>query len=387
MRRRGRRGGGTVRRKGRSFEARWFEGGERSAQGGFATRDHALQFLQQRSRNVVIAEGLADLGLPIPGRPKPPSRTIGSLVEEWFVARAAEGTKTVNEDRWRWARHLERLVSPRTPDSIEPKDLHRWVTALRNPDPTSKYADGTRTRPISGPTAQRALHLLSAFYRWAVREGHATQNPCRGLRRDVGMAKMLRSTHTPDSTVVLQSKADLERLYRAIPVDYVADVRQPAKRRENEGRANGSVKKAAPKKYRAPNPVPIAYLLSALAGLRPGEVLPLEWADVDLHRRVIHVRRNYRNGVISLPKSGKGREVPIVPYLAKELLSWQKKLDSKTVLVCPPVRNSKRGENCFLGTPLIKRTLNEACDECGFARGDSTTSEGDRSRRSRPRQA
>ena len=99
-------------------------------------------------------------------------------------------------------------------------------------------------------------------------------------------------------------------------------------------------------------------------------MLPLECADVDLNRRVIHVRRNYRNGVISLPKSGKGREVPIVPYLAKELRAWHKKLDPKTVLVCPPVRNSNRGETCFLGPPLIKRMLEEACDACGLARGD-----------------
>jgi integrase len=333
-----------------------------------------MQFLQHRSRSVVLAEGLADLGFPLrPEKPKPAPRTIGSLADEWFEARTAEGTKTVNEDHWRWDRHLARYVSSRTPDSIEAKDLHRWVATLRNPDPASKHADGTRRRAVSGPTAQRVLHLLSAFYRWAIREGHATQNPCRGLRRDAGMAKMLRSTHTPDSSVVLQSKADLERLYRAIPIDYVADVRQPRKLTKSKNKGRTKVKDRAtqvPKKYTAPNPVPIAYLLSALAGLRPGEVLPLEWADVDLDRRVIHVRRNYRNGVISLPKSGKGREVPIVPYLDQELRAWRKNLHPNATLVCPPVRKSNRGENCFLGTALIKRMLDEACDSCGLARGD-----------------
>jgi len=373
--RRRRKGAGYARLKGRSWEARWSENGERHAQGGFATRSDAEAFIEHRARKAVLAEGLADLGLPMPVQQrKPSSKTIGSLVDEWFEARMAEGTKTVNEDHWRWDRHLARFISSRTPDSVEAKDLHRWVASLRNPDPASRYADGTRVRPISGPTAQRVLHLLSAFYRWAVREGHATQNPCRGLRRDIGMAKMLRSTHTPDSSVVLQSKADLERLYRAIPVDYVADVRQPAqpkKARGAGGSGKGRVEKhGAPKKYRVPNPVPIAYLLSALAGLRPGEVLPLEWADVDLDRRVIHVRRNYRNGVISLPKSGKGREVPIVPFLATELRAWRKKLDPKAELVCPPVRNSNRGETCFLGTPLIKRMLDDACDACAIARGD-----------------
>jgi integrase len=370
-RRRRRKGGGAVRLKGRSWEARWSENGERRTQGGFATRSDAEAFVEERARKVVLAEGLADLGLTFSApRPKTAARKIGSLADGWFEVREREGIKTVHEDRWRWDRHIAPYFASRTPDSLEEKDLHRWVAGLRNPEPASKYPDRTPIRPISGPTAQLSLHLLSAFYRWAIREGYATRNPCHGVRRDPGMAKMLRSTHTPDSTVVLQSKGDLERLYRAIPTDYVAAVRQPAERKGELGtklkrRGTG----VSAKKYVVPSPVPIAYLLSALAGLRPGEVLPLEWADVDLDRRRIHVRRNYRNGVISLPKSGKGREVPIVPYLLHELRTWRKKVPG-AVLVCPPVRKTTRGETCFLGTPLIKRTLDAACNSCGFARGN-----------------
>ena len=354
------------------WEARWSEDGQRHAQTGFATRSDAEAFIEHRARKAILAEGLADLGFPLAvERPKPSSKTFGSLVDEWFDVRQAEGTKTVREDRWRWDRHLARSISARTPDSVHAKDLHRWIATLRNPDPASKGANGKRLEPISGPTAQRVLHLLSAFYRWAIREGHATRNPCQGLRRDAGMAKMLRSTDAPDSSVVLQSKPDMERLYRAIPADYVARVRQPgrAMRKGQRTMKTRAAPAAAPKKYVVPNPVPIAYLMSALAGLRPGEVLPLEWKDVDLDRRIIHVRRNYRNGVISLPKSGKGREVPIVPYLLRELSAWRKKQPT-AVLVCPPVRHTTRGETCFVGTPLIKKMLEDACDACGFARGN-----------------
>jgi len=332
--RRGRRGGGTVRRTGKSWQARWIEDGERRTQGGFGSKDEAAQFLKRRSDAVVVAAGLADLGLPVPvSRPKGPARAIGLLADEWFEVRKAEGIRMVHEDRWRWDRHLAPILSRRTPDSVEPKDLHRWVSALRNPDPASRNSDGTRVDAISGPTAERVVHLLSAFYRWAIREGHATRNPCRGIARDAGMAKMLRSTHSPDSTVVLQSRADVERLYRAIPLHYVSKVRQS---RKKAPKGTKPQIKAAPASTRAPvlNPVPIAYLISALAGLRPGEVVPLEWADVDVERRVIHVRRNYRNGQMSLPKSGKGREVPIVPYLLNELRAWRNK-NPGAVLVCP----------------------------------------------------
>jgi hypothetical protein len=112
--RRRRRGGGTARLKGRSWEARWSENGERRRQGGFATKSDAEAFIQQRSRSVVLAEGLADLGLPVPvERPKAKVRTIGSLAEEFFEVRKAEGIKTVGEDRWRWDRHLAPFLSSR----------------------------------------------------------------------------------------------------------------------------------------------------------------------------------------------------------------------------------------------------------------------------------
>jgi integrase len=244
--------------------------------------------------------------------------------------------------------------------SKEAFGLEILARSLRHPDKASRHADGTRVEPIGGPTAERIVHLLSAFYRWAIREGYATHNPCKGLQRDAGMAKMLRSTHTPDSSVVLQSRKDVDRIYRAIPVHYVHKVRQ--------SRKPHPVGNAKPRSAAALNPVPIAYLISAMAGLRPGEVVPLRWSDIDFERRVMHVRRNYRNGEISLPKSGKGREVPIVPHLLKELQGWRKLIPEAT-LVCPPVRNSTRGDTCFVGTPLIKKMLDQACDSCHISRG------------------
>jgi integrase len=348
------------------------ENGERKAQGGFATKDDAITFIRHRADGVKLAEGLADLGIPkAPVRPKGPPKTFSALVDEWFEVRKAEGNRMAHEDRWRWDRHVAPFFDGRVPDAVEAKDLHRWVSGLRNPDKASKDTEGEPLEPISGPTAERVVHLVSAFYRWAMREGHATKNPCRGINRDAGMAKMLKSTYSPDASVVLQSRADVERLYRAIPVHYDPRVRQSKKRRDRKRPKTTPVLKIAPERMRAKvwSPVPIAYLISALAGLRPGEVLPLEWADVDLARNTITVQRNYRNGEISLPKSGKGRQVPIVPYLHRELTAWREKVPD-AVLVCPPLRRTTRGETCFLGMQMIKKMLDQACDACEIARGD-----------------
>ena len=47
------------------------------------------------------------------------------------------------------------------------------------------------------------------------------------------------------------------------------------------------------------------------AGLRQGELLALRWEDVDLVSGLLRVRRSVTRGVVTVPKSGKGRDVPL----------------------------------------------------------------------------
>jgi integrase len=58
-----------------------------------------------------------------------------------------------------------------------------------------------------------------------------------------------------------------------------------------------------------------ALALLAYTGMRKGEALGLEWADVDFARRVLHVRRSRSMGHTTTPKSGRGRIVPLAPQL------------------------------------------------------------------------
>jgi integrase len=61
------------------------------------------------------------------------------------------------------------------------------------------------------------------------------------------------------------------------------------------------------------------YLTAAFTGLRRGELLALHWRDVDFARSVIRVRGSYANGVLTTPKSGKIRSVPMAPAVAEAL--------------------------------------------------------------------
>jgi integrase len=62
------------------------------------------------------------------------------------------------------------------------------------------------------------------------------------------------------------------------------------------------------------------YLTAAFTGLRLGELLALQWRDVDFAGEAIRVRRSYNvHGGVGTPKSGKVRSVPMVAEVAQAL--------------------------------------------------------------------
>ena len=60
-------------------------------------------------------------------------------------------------------------------------------------------------------------------------------------------------------------------------------------------------------------------LLGGDAGLRCGEMMALEWSDVDLVNRQVCVRRSEWNGHVTTPKGGRLRRVPLTRRLAAAL--------------------------------------------------------------------
>jgi integrase len=64
------------------------------------------------------------------------------------------------------------------------------------------------------------------------------------------------------------------------------------------------------------------FMTAAFTGLRQGELLALQWRDVDFAGEVIRVRRSFNaHGGLGTPKSGKVRSVPMVPDVARALAS------------------------------------------------------------------
>ena len=82
---------------------------------------------------------------------------------------------------------------------------------------------------------------------------------------------------------------------------------------------------------------PDAYLMVLLggeAGLRLGEIVALEWLDVDLHARRLTVERSDWCGHVTVPKGGRSRRLPMTQRLTSALKACRH-LRSERVLCLP----------------------------------------------------
>jgi hypothetical protein len=130
---------------------------------GFASRREALDELERIQARLKL--GQADT-IPKP-LPKPKGKRFADLLEDFIDYRTAHGIRSASEDRARWQLHLTAPLEAHTIDTVTAKVVRGIATDLVHPPVGSKGPDGKRKRAISGPTAHRAVTLLSAFYTWA----------------------------------------------------------------------------------------------------------------------------------------------------------------------------------------------------------------------------
>ena len=61
------------------------------------------------------------------------------------------------------------------------------------------------------------------------------------------------------------------------------------------------------------------FLTAAFTGLRRGELVALRWRDIDFANSLIRVRSSYAGGMLTTPKSGRVRSVPLSTQVAARL--------------------------------------------------------------------
>jgi integrase len=144
--------------------------------------------------------------------------------------------------------------------------------------------EAVRDREVSPATLAKHLRQLGACLQAAVKAGYAERNPVRELHDSV------RPKTNGKRKPAYYTDAELARLWAELAYRLV-----------------------------------YLYLCKAavLTGLRFGELAALEWSDVDLLNREIHVSRGYSSGIgTTSTKSGEPRTIDLTPQAADLFEEW-----------------------------------------------------------------
>jgi len=305
-RRKGRRDFGTVKEEGTPtdprFSVRWYEGGKQRRKRGFSRRIDAEAFLAR------VRTALADGVLQAERRAEV---TLVSVADEWLRNHSAVKLRSHADNVERWKRLKEFFGTEAVLSEVTPSR----ILELR---------EHLRSEGLAPATVNRYLALLRSVLNYAVTAGYLQASPVRRFARG---SYLLPEPHVKRSPP-LASNAEAARLLEAL--------------RDGCRPWFGM----------------FAFLL--LTGARRGEAAGLRWADVDLSRRLVTIRRSYN----SVPKSGRARTVPISTELASILTEHRARSPWHSELVFPhPDTGEVLSPNGKLG-PI----LDAACEAAGTIR-------------------
>jgi integrase len=228
----------------------------------------------------------------------PTKLTFSVVAEEWFAGKRKLRPYT----RKNYRSYLDRILIPRLGSkkigAISVEDIARLIRALEN--------DG-----LSPSTIMDYMKPLTGTLALALRRGYIAVNPCSLLTRDDRPAQRQKN---PDH---VWSDEEIESLI-------------------------GAAERMAHKPEARYDYAPL--IRTALyTGLRIGELLGLQWQDVDLQEDVLHVRRQWtRTGEYGPTKSNAAiRDIPLSDEMTKYLAAL--KLRSRYARDDDPVFASKIG--------------------------------------------
>ncbi len=204
--------------------------------------------------------------------PKQDVATVGSYLQAWIKEHAAVNCKPSTYSMYEWS--VEQILVPEF-GAIPLNDLSaEHVRKL-----IAKYID----RGKSKATIRNYLSPLRTAYSQAIDDGLVSRNPAGKL------GKLLKNAKTP------------------------AQEMRPLSRQETNILL-GTAKTKTPLIY------PLLFC-AVRTGLRRGELIGLQWGDVDLEGRYLLVRRAVVRSKVGLPKSNKIRRVDLSSQLCAELVA------------------------------------------------------------------
>jgi len=305
-------------KKGRGWRVRFREGGVRKwLPDVFQTEEEA-----QRAADILATHLRGNQHTGLLEQPKRCMVTLAELGDAFIEQRQIEGRDYLT-DKSRWNKHVRPFFGRYLPQDVDDGLVMKFVRVKLNDD---ELSEGTVTR---------CVHLLSALYERLVknrRETFVTQNPVRLLsREDRGTFK---SRFDPRETPYIEDWQDVVRVIAVLT-----------------------------------EPVRTAYAIGVYTGMRPGEILGLDWTDVRVKRSppMIWVHQQVtRNKLKGRTKDKENREVPIQNLLVPILEAWRKEQGGRGLLFGPiSERGGQPGHPAkYLSPNTLRGELSEALLAC-----------------------
>jgi len=305
-------GTGSVTERDGRWWIRWREDGRRRCK-SFASQEVAEQAL---AKNLADAERDSE-GLRRDYRQAP---TLAELAKPW-LERRAKTHRAADDDRLRWKNHLQPAFGHMRPCEVDAGKLRRFIEG--------KLAEG-----LSATTCGHCIRLLSTFLEDVKEQGHLAVNPVSTLPRST--RRLYKSTYDVRKTPFLERPADIRRLYLALP-----------------------------------EPHNVIFIFGEQTGCRVGEMLGMDWRNIDLPGRKIHVRQQMQDGALCGLKDDESRMVPLSTSLAPILEAWKLKTGGQGALFAPA--HPTRGGRPDIGTApgfvrphTVHKALAKALKTCGL---------------------
>lgn len=183
----------------------------------------------------------------------------------------------------------------------------RWleIDRQRKPSTLRDYRSIISAHLLPGFGGQRLEDITTEQV-----EGWSAQLAARGTMNNRTRLKIL---------TVLHGVMKRARRVWKLPRNPVSDVEKPTQRRSIEIEVFSPEEVMALVRAADSQQDAAIYLTAAFTGLRRGELVALRWRDVDFPRRHVRVTASYSERMLTTPKSGKVRSVPMAPAVAEAL--------------------------------------------------------------------
>lgn len=297
---------GHIRKRGEKYYVVYSVAGRKKEEVGGATVEQAKRLLTQR-----LFE--ADRGFVRSGKPM----TFREFVEVWrtdHVATQELKPATIRGYESVIERHLLPAFGDHRMDRITAEHIRRFFKEKQ--EATSEKT----SRPLSKKTLVNTLRLLNSIFNFAMTIELLVKNPCKSI-------KLPRAP-----------KREMDFL-------------RPAEVRAFLGAFEDEEMRCL-------------FTTAVMTGMRRGELLGLQWDDVDFHGNVIRVRRSISNGEIQLPKTEKSRRaVQVGPELLKTLRAHKLRTGTRSAFIF-----TTKGGTLLDPDNLVKRVFEPTLLAAGIER-------------------